>query len=72
MSFDEEIFKLPICDICNQYEAVAGCNGYGVCSKECDQTAENRRPKGEDQASMMECPRCGEELLYKAAKRGVE
>ena len=34
----------PICDICGNHEAVAGENGYGVCSAECDYEAQGRPP----------------------------
>lgn len=33
----------PLCHICGQHPAVAGSNGYGVCSEACDLDA-RRRP----------------------------
>jgi len=33
------------CDICGKNSAVAGVNGYGVCSEECDRIATEREPK---------------------------
>lgn len=32
----------PPCDICGEHEAVAGANGYGVCSEECDKAARTK------------------------------
>ena len=32
----------PLCDICGKYEAVAGVNGFGVCSEYCAHEAERR------------------------------
>lgn len=32
----------PLCDICSRREAVAGVNGYSVCSEECAHSAEKR------------------------------
>ena len=33
------------CDICGKNEAVAGSNGYGVCSEGCSIDAERKEPK---------------------------
>lgn len=35
---------LPRCDICGEHQAVAGSNGYGVCSAECAHEADTRVP----------------------------
>lgn len=36
---------VPMCDICREHEAVTGVNGYGVCSKECADKAEEIPPQ---------------------------
>ena len=35
----------PPCDICGNHGAVAGVNGYGVCSQECADEAERKEPR---------------------------
>jgi len=42
----EEVEMYP-CDICGKNAAVAGVNGYGVCSELCDMEASLRAPKKE-------------------------
>lgn len=39
---EEQYPDEPICDICNQYPAVTGVNGFGVCSEYCANEAERR------------------------------
>ena len=36
---DEPEPPMPRCDVCGTNEAVAGINGYGVCSEECGEKA---------------------------------
>lgn len=40
----EEEMMYP-CDICGKNTAVAGANGYGICSQECENEAMQREPR---------------------------
>lgn len=39
--------EAPRCDICCEYPAVTGVNGYGVCSETCYNEAMNKAPNGQ-------------------------